>query len=129
LHIAPENLLITRSVEMSLYLVAQILLSAEDQVLVGELSMFSANMVFQKMGARVRTIPMDADGIDVDYIRLHFKPGEIRMVYITPHHHYPTTATLSAPKRVELLRLAHEYGFVIVEDDYDYDFQFEQTAV
>src|SRR5690606_12209374 len=54
---------------------------------------------------------------------------EVRMVYVTPHHHYPTTVTLSAQRRISLLQLAREYGFVIVEDDYDYDFQYEQTAV
>lgn len=129
LHISKNNLLVTRSMEMSLYVISQILLSKDDQVLVGDLSMFSANMVFQKMGAKVRTIPIDDSGIDVDYIRTCFKPGEIRMVYVTPHHHYPTTVTLSAQKRIALLQLAQEYGFVIVEDDYDYDFQYEQTAV
>lgn len=129
LHISKNNLLITRSVEMSLYLISQILLSKGHQVLVGDLSMFSANMVFQQTGAKVRTIPLDENGIDVDYIRTHFQPGEVRMVYVTPHHHYPTTVTLSAQRRISLLQLAREYGFVIVEDDYDYDFQYEQTAV
>lgn len=129
LHISKNNLLITRSVEMSLYIIAQILLAKGDQVLVGDLSMFSANMVFQRTGATVRTIPLDDNGIDVDYMRTHFQPGQIRMVYVTPHHHYPTTVTLSAQRRIALLQLAREYGFVIVEDDYDYDFQYEQLAV
>ena len=129
LHIAKNNLLITRSVEMSLYIIAQILLSEGDQVLVGDLSMFSANMVFQNMGARVITIPVDETGIDVDHIRSHFKPGEVRLVHITPNRHYPSTVTLSAQKRIALLQLAQEYGFIIVEDDYDYDFQYDQTAV
>lgn len=114
---------------MSLYIISQILLSKGDQVLVGDLSMFSANMVFQKMGAKVSTIPVDESGIDVDYIRARFKPGEVRLVHVTPHHHYPTTVTLSAQKRIALLQLAQEYGFIIVEDDYDYDFQYDQTAV
>src|SRR5690606_42085394 len=59
----------------------------------------------------------------------HFQPGEVRMVYVTPHHHYPTTVTLSAQSRISWLQLAREYGFVIVEDDYYYEFQYEQTAV
>lgn len=129
LHISKNNIVITRSVEMSLYLISQLLLTKDDVVLVGELSLFSANMVFQKMGAKVDTIPIDENGIDVSYIQSHYKPGELRMVYITPHHHYPTTVTLSAQRRIALLQLAREYGFIIVEDDYDYDFQYEQTAV
>jgi len=129
LHITQENVLITRSTEMSLYIISQLLINSGDLVLVGELSFFSANMVFQKAGARILTIPIDDQGIQVDYIRNNFDPTSIRLIYITPHHHYPTTVTLSAQRRIELLQLANEYGFVIIEDDYDYDFQYEQSAV
>lgn len=129
LHIGKENLLITRSAEMSLYIISQTLLSPNDVVLVGALSMFTVNMVFQKMGARILTIPIDDEGIDVSYIRQHFQPGQIRMVYITPHHHYPTTVTLSAQRRVDLLQLATSFGFAIVEDDYDYDFQYDKSVM
>ena len=129
LHIAKDNLLVTRSVEMSLYLVAKVLLSPGDVVLVGNLSLFSANMVFQESGARMQTIPMDEQGMDISYIRTYFKPGDVRMVYLTPQQHYPTTVSLSAERRMALLQLAREYGFVIVEDDYDGDFQYEQGAI
>lgn len=129
LHITQENVLITRSTEMSLYIISQLLITIGDLVLVGELSFFAANMVFQKSGARIQTIPIDEQGIQVDYIRDNFEPGAIRLIYITPHHHYPTTVTLSAQRRIALLQLASEYGFVIIEDDHDYDFQYEQSAV
>jgi GntR family transcriptional regulator/MocR family aminotransferase len=36
---------------------------------------------------------------------------------------------LSAESRLELLQLAKEFGFAIIEDDYDYDFQFEGNAI
>lgn len=47
-----------------------------------------------------------------------------RALYITSHHHYPTTVTLSAARRIKLLSLAEKYGFIIIEDDYDYDFHY-----
>src|SRR5690606_12120473 len=50
----------------------------------------------------------------------------LRMLYVTPHHQYPTTVTLSPQRRIDLLKLAEEYNFIIVEDDYDYDFQYEK---
>jgi GntR family transcriptional regulator/MocR family aminotransferase len=37
--------------------------------------------------------------------------------------------TLSAERRLKLLLLAKEYGFAIIEDDYDYDFQFKGSAM
>lgn len=129
LHISPENLLITRSTEMSLYLISQLILNPKDLVLVADLSFFSANMIFQKAGAKIKSIPVDDEGINVEYIRENFSPNEIRMIYITPHHHYPTTVTLSANRRVELLKLASLYNFIILEDDYDFEFQYESSAL
>ncbi len=51
------------------------------------------------------------------------------MIYITPHHHYPTTVSLSAQRRIKLLQLAQAHGFIIIEDDYDYDFQYEKNTM
>jgi len=129
LHISKNNLLITRSAQMSLYIIAQLLLKHGDEVVVGELGLFTTNMVFQQLGAKLSTIPVDEHGIDVDRLAEKLKTNKIRMVYITPHHHYPTTVTLSAQRRVKLLQLAQQHGFIIVEDDYDYDFQYEKNKI
>lgn len=51
------------------------------------------------------------------------------MLYLTPHHHYPTTVPLSAQRRIELLSLASQYGFAIVEDDYDFEFHYDNSAI
>ena len=129
LHISKQNLLITRSSEMSLYLIAKVLLQLNDKVVVAELSNFAVNMTLLQAGAQLDTIPLDSEGICVASLKDKLEKGPIRMLYITPHHHYPTTVTLSAQRRLELLQLANQYGFIIVEDDYDYDFHYEKSAV
>ena len=128
-HIRPNNLINTRSTEMSLYIVSQLLIKQNDVVLVGHLSNYASNMIFQQAGATIKTIPVDNEGLDVDYIRKHFVKKSIRCVYVCAHRDYPTVVTLSADRRLELLQLAKEYGFAIIEDDYDYDFQFEGSAM
>ena len=128
-HINPSHLINTRSTEMSLYVVSQLLIKQDDLVLVGQLSNYAANMIFQEAGATMRTIPVDDEGLDVDYIKTHFVKKSIRCVYICAHRDYPTTVTLSAKRRLQLLQLAKTYGFAIIEDDYDYDFQFEGSAM
>lgn len=125
LHILPQNILTTRSTEMSLYIISQLMIQPNDVVLVGSLSNFAANMIFHQAGAKLKTIPVDKDGIDVSYIRKHFVKKSIRCLYCTPHRHYPTTHLLSAERRLELLELAKEYEFAIIEDDFDYDFQYD----
>jgi GntR family transcriptional regulator/MocR family aminotransferase len=84
-------------------------------------------MIFQQSGAIIKTIPIDEQGLDVDYIKTRF--GTIRCVYICANRDYPTTVSLTAERRLKLLQLAKEYQFAIIEDDYDYDFQFEGLAM
>lgn len=128
-HIRAHHLMSTRSIEMSLYIVAQVLLQPKDIVLVGELSNYNANMIFQQSGAIIKTIPIDSDGINVDYIKTHFVKNTIRCVYVCAHRHYPTTSALSAERRLQLMELAKAYKFAIIEDDFDYDFQFDGSAM
>ena len=128
-HISPNNLLNTRSTEMSLYVVSQLLIKPNDVVLVGHLSNYESNIIFQQTGASIKTIPVDNDGLNINYIKKHFIKHSIRCVYICAHRDYPTTVKLSAERRLELLQLAKDYGFAIIEDDFDYDFQFEGSAM
>jgi len=129
LHISKDNVLITRSTEMSVYIISEILLRPNDIVVVASLSYFSVNMIFQKSGARILQVPIDTEGIQVEAVRALCQKNAIRMLYLTPHHHYPTTVSLTAERRIALLDLANEYGFVILEDDYDYDFHYDKKGI
>lgn len=129
LQINKNNLLISRSIEMSLYIISEILLTEHDNVVVADLSYFAANMIFQKSGSKILTVPIEDDGINLEALETLCQKQEIRMVYITAQQHYPTTVSLSVQKRMRLLQLAQQYGFVIVEDDHDYDFQFDKQPL
>ena len=124
LKITPENILITRGTIMGLYLVCAGVLEAGDNVAVGELSWGSANMSFLQAGAQLIKISVDEHGLDVDELERFCQKNPLRLVYITSHHHYPTTVALRADRRIKLLQLAEAYGFIIFEDDYDYDFHY-----
>ncbi|HIC30426.1 MAG TPA: PLP-dependent aminotransferase family protein [Flavobacteriaceae bacterium] len=128
-YIKPDNILSTRSTEMSLYIVSRLLIKKNDVVLVGDLSHYKSNMIFQQAGANIKTMPVDQNGIDVDFIEKHFTKNSIRCVYVCAHRQYPTTVTLSAERRLKLLQLAKAYNFAIIEDDFDYDFQFNGSAM
>lgn len=129
LHITKNNILTTRGIHMSIYMASSMLIEPGDLVIVGDLSYYLANMCFQQCGGKIISVPVDENGISVDAIRELCKTKKIRMLYLTPHHHYPTTVTLSAERRVELLHLAALHGFVILEDDYDYDFHYNGNSV
>jgi len=124
LNITVENILITRGTIMCLFLVSNALLTPGDNVAMGQLGWMSAYMNFIQAKANVIKIPTDSYGIVVDELRKVCLSRKIRLVYVTPHHNYPTTVALRADRRMQLINLAKEFGFIIFEDDYDYDFHY-----
>ena len=129
LPVTAEHVFITRGSVMGIDLVARLLLKKGDKVVVGETSYFTANMIFQQAGATLLKIKVDEAGLCVHEIEGICEQHEVRLLYLTPHHHYPTTVPLSAERRIRLLQLAERYGFAIIEDDYDYDFHYAGRPV
>jgi GntR family transcriptional regulator / MocR family aminotransferase len=124
LSITPENILITKGTQMGLYIASSLLIKRDQVVIVGTPGYARANHTFQLAGARISFIPMDEMGIDTERVEKICKIKSVRMVYVIPHFHHPTTVTLTSERRLHLLELAAKYKFAIIEDDYDYDFQY-----
>jgi GntR family transcriptional regulator/MocR family aminotransferase len=124
-----ENILITRGAQMALYLLSTILFSKGDVVIVGETNYYYADHVFLQAGVKLARVKVDEYGLDVDAIEKICSRKKIKALYTTSHHHYPTTVTLSASRRIKLLSLAEKYGFIIIEDDYDYDFHYLSSPI
>jgi len=124
LRISAEQIMVTRGSIMGLYLLSQVLLRPRDKIVVGTLSYRTANLVFGYRGAEVLTIPVDENGLQTDALEGLLKANMIRAVYVTSHHHYPTTVSLPPHRRLHLYELARKHRFFILEDDYDYDFHY-----
>ncbi|MBX2843078.1 MAG: PLP-dependent aminotransferase family protein [Flammeovirgaceae bacterium] len=120
-----DNILLTNGSIMAIYLAIQTLVKKGDKVIVGETNYRSANIAFQLARAKIYKAKVDEEGIVVEEIEKLCQNHSIRMIYVTPHHHHPTTVTLKAERRMKLLQLAEKYGFIILEDDYDYDFHYD----
>jgi GntR family transcriptional regulator/MocR family aminotransferase len=124
-----ENIMITRGSTMGLYLIVRVLFDKGDTVIVGETNYYYGDHAFLNAGVQLKRVKVDDYGIDVDAIEKICRSKKIHAVYITSHHHYPTTVTLSASRRMKLLSLAERFGFVIIEDDYDYDFHYCSSPI
>ncbi len=129
LAVTAETLLITRGSQMALDVVARTLIAPGDTVAVERLGYRPAWHALRLAGAHLEPIPLDAEGLNVEALEALVNRRRIRAVYVTPHHQYPTTATLSASRRVALLKLARRHRFAILEDDYDHEFHYEGRPV
>lgn len=129
LPILTENIMITRGAQMGINLAAGLLIEPGDPIIVGEPGYLNANLTFKKHGARINRVPVDDNGIDIDAVERVCKNKRIKLIYVIPHHHFPTTVTLTPRRRIRLLELAETYGFAIIEDDYDYDFHYASSPI
>lgn len=129
LNISVDNILITRGSQMGIYISAQLLLNENEIIIIGETNYASATITFQHQRATIFTVKVDNDGIDTKQVEKICKKQRVKALYVTSHHHHPTTVTLSAERRIHLLNLAKKYNFAIIEDDYDYDFNYNQAPI
>ncbi|MGK6350965.1 PLP-dependent aminotransferase family protein [Parapedobacter sp. DT-150] len=129
LNITERNVLSVRGTVMGINLVCNGLIQRGDVVAAGVPGWRRAEANFQHAEARLLSIPVDQFGIQVNALERLCRTTKIRMVYVTPHHHYPTTVSLPMDRRLELLYLAGKYGFIIFEDDYDYDFHYKHKPL
>jgi GntR family transcriptional regulator/MocR family aminotransferase len=67
--------------------------------------------------------------MDVEALERLASRTRLRLVYVTPHHQYPTTVTLKAARRLKLLALARAGRLAILEDDYDHEFHYDGRPV
>jgi GntR family transcriptional regulator/MocR family aminotransferase len=129
LNITTDNILITRGSQMGIYLASKMLFQDNDIVVVGETNYSAADTTFIASNAQIRRIPVDKNGLNTKALEVLCKKQHIKAVYVTSHHHHPTTVTLSAKRRIHLLNLSEKYNFAIIEDDYDYDFNYNHSPI
>jgi GntR family transcriptional regulator/MocR family aminotransferase len=126
----PSDVIITRGSQMALFLAARGLMRAGDTIAVEDPGYPLAWSAFRAAGASVAGIAVDQQGMSIEHLsRLADREPSLRAVYLTPHHQYPTTATLSAPRRLALLQLVHRHNLILIEDDYDHEFRFDGHPV
>jgi GntR family transcriptional regulator/MocR family aminotransferase len=110
-----------------LQLAARVLLSPGDAVWVEEPGYPGARRTLVMAGAQIAPVPVDDEGLLVEQgLR---RCAGARMAYVTPSHHYPLGATMSAGRRMQLLAWAARTGAWIIEDDYDSEYRFAGRPV
>ena len=120
-----EQILVTHGSQMALDLVARTLIRPGDRVAVEEIGYQAAWAALRNAGAKLVFVPVDKQGLDVTGLEAVLASAPLRAVCLSPHHQYPTTASLSVARRLRLLELAAQHRFAIIEDDYDHEFHYD----
>lgn len=130
MNVSPDQICITRGSQMAMYLAAHSLFSKGDYVMIENPGYQPAWKAFENAGAALLPVSITSDGLNLDEVEEYLKKyNSIKAIYVTPHHQFPTTATMSLKKRLKLIELSNQYGFTIIEDDYDHEFHFGQRPI
>lgn len=121
-----EQVVIVNGSQQALDLAARLIIDPDDRVAIEEPSYLSARQVFVGAGARLITVPVDEDGLDVSQLP---RGSRVRLAYVTPSHQFPLGGVLPLARRLELLRWASDTGAFVVEDDYDSEFWYDGRPV
>ncbi|WP_425098129.1 PLP-dependent aminotransferase family protein [Tropicibacter sp. S64] len=115
----PEEILITMGAQNALWLAAQVLAARGRRVAVENPCYPALREILRQCGAQVSAVDVDQEGLPPEAI-----PDGTQVIFTTPSHQCPTSATLPVRRREALLARASSLNALIVEDDYEFEMSF-----
>ncbi|MDR0530446.1 MAG: PLP-dependent aminotransferase family protein [Oscillospiraceae bacterium] len=125
-----DELIITSGAQQAVDLATKILCNEGDVVIAESPSFIGSLNTFRSYGVRLRGVPMQADGMDVDRLEAILKSErQVRFLYTIPNFQNPAGVTMSLEKRRRVYELARQYGTLILEDNPYGDLIYEGEAL
>ena len=118
-----EDLVVVSGSQQGLSLASRVLFEPGDSILVEDPCYQGARQIFQADGLELISCPVGEDGLEWP------SASGAKAVYVTPSHQFPTGVTLPLARRLQLLAWAQERNAVILEDDYDSEYRYEDRPL
>ncbi|MEM1004626.1 MAG: PLP-dependent aminotransferase family protein [Pseudomonadota bacterium] len=115
----PEEILITMGAQNALWLASRILLNGKRKAAIENPCYYALRDLLNHWDCKVVPLNVDRDGLPPESI-----PEDVDVIFTTPSHQSPTTATMPVTRRSDLLSRAREMDAMIVEDDYEFEMAF-----
>jgi GntR family transcriptional regulator / MocR family aminotransferase len=115
----PEQILITLGAQNALWLTAQVLLTQRRRAALEDPCYPALRDILTQSRCHVSPVQVDHEGLIPDAI-----PDDTDVIFTTPSHQCPTTATMPMARRRALLERASALDALIVEDDYEFEMSF-----
>lgn len=115
--VSPDSLFVTAGGSQALDMVSTLFSKAGDIVLVEEPSYFLAFQIFRDHGLNVVGVPIDEEGMRIDALETLLHEHDPAFVYIIPSYHNPCGHCMGSERRLRLIQLSQQHGFVLVADE------------
>ena len=113
-----DDLLVVSGATQIMDLTTKVLCNEGDTVICEEPSFIGSLNCFRSYGCKLKGVPVEADGMNVDALEEALKTTEnAKFIYTIPNFQNPAGATMSLAKRKRLYELAVKYNKIILEDN------------
>ncbi len=119
-----DEILVTMGAQNALWLAAQVLLTQRRTAAIEDPCYPNLRAILSQSRCHLTQVSVDRDGLPPEALSRN-----VDVVFTTPSHQCPTTATMPLDRRQALLRRASEDDMLIVEDDYEVEMSFLQPAL
>ena len=113
----PSQIVMTSGATQAFDLIARQFVSPGDTVLVDDPAWFLMFGLFAAHGARVLGVPRLSDGPDLATFEKLIVEHKPRFYVVDSVLHNPTSTSLSSAKAFQILKLAEQHDFAVIEDD------------
>ncbi|TMI90224.1 MAG: PLP-dependent aminotransferase family protein [Bacillati bacterium ANGP1] len=124
----PEDVLVTSGSQQAIDLIARTFVGPGDYVLVESPTFITALDILEGRGAKLLSVPLEAEGPRVDQIASLIERYRPRLMYTIPTGHNPTGITMAEERRRHLASLARRHNLLILEDDSCSEFAYDADA-
>lgn len=121
----PEQIIIGHGIQYSIRLLSDVLRTDKTVVAMEEPGYDRVRFVFERAGIPIRSIPIEQDGLNLEKLR----SSDANLVYVTPSHQFPQGMVMPYHKRIQLLQWAKDNKGLILEDDYDGEFRYNERPI
>ncbi|MBA4538128.1 PLP-dependent aminotransferase family protein [Bacillus aquiflavi] len=121
-----DQLVITSGATQGLSLIASLLLSPGDEVIIEDPITHEIQTIFTSPGSTLHPIPVDEQGMKTDLLPANKRPS---FIFVTPSHQFPLGGVLPIQRRIQLIQFARTTDCYIVEDDYDSEFRYHGAPI
>jgi DNA-binding transcriptional MocR family regulator len=129
----PEQVMIVAGSTHAVDMITRLYARPRGVVLVEAPTYADSIHIFRDHQVELRAMPMDENGLLIPELEktlaaLKAEGNSPTFLYTIPNFHNPTGITTSEARRIETIRLARQYRFLIVEDDVYRELSFEGTV-
>ncbi len=124
----PDQVLVTAGSQQGIDLVSKLFIDPGTPVMLEAPSFLAALQSFRLFGARFLTLPLAADGIDPQALRMRIAQERPAFIYLIPTFQNPSGYCYSDAVRREVARVLDDTGVPLIEDEPYRELMYQSVA-